>query len=79
MKCVICKNGETEAGLTTITLEREGTVIVVKLVPANICSNCGEVYLDDETSSVLLKKAEEASQAGVQVDVRSYSEQRSHL
>ena len=72
MTCVICKNGETQLGKATVTLEREDTTLVIKGVPAQVCANCGEEYVDEETSSCLLKTAEEAACAGVQVDVRQY-------
>ncbi len=72
MKCVICKQGETKVGKATITLERDGTTLVVKGVPANVCTNCGEEYVSEEITARLLKNAEEAAQAGVQVDVREY-------
>ncbi len=73
MKCVICKNGETRSGKATVTLEREGTTLVIKGVPADICANCGEEYVDEGTTARLLKSAEEATRAGVQVDVREYA------
>jgi hypothetical protein len=41
-------------------------------VPALICDNCGEEYVDEETTSRLLAIAEEAVRAGVHVDVRDY-------
>lgn len=44
MKCVICKRGETRQGKTTVTLERDGTTLVVKGVPASVCANCGEEH-----------------------------------
>ncbi len=72
MKCVICKNGETQPGKTTVTLEREGMTLVFKSVPADVCGNCGEAYVDEKISSQLLKTAEEAARSGVQVDVREY-------
>ncbi len=72
MKCVICRHGTTRPGKTTVTLEREGTTIVVKGVPARVCGNCGEAYVDEATSANLLNSAEEAVRAGVQVDVREY-------
>lgn len=72
MKCVICKQGETRPGKTTVTLERDGLTIVIKNVPAQVCVNCGEEYVDDKTTSRLLKTAEEAARAGVQVDIREY-------
>lgn len=73
MKCVICKQGETKPGTATVTLERQGTTLIVKDVPAQICENCGEEYVGEETSRRLLKSAEEAIIAGVQVDIRRYS------
>ncbi len=42
MKCAICKQGETQPGKATVTLERCGSVVVFKSVPTEICSNCGE-------------------------------------
>ena len=47
MNCVICKTGETEAGIATVTLTRGETVVMVKGTPAEICRNCGEYYLDE--------------------------------
>ena len=73
MICVICKNGEPQLGKATVTLEREETTLVVKRVPAQVCANCGEEFVDEETTSRLLKTAEEAACAGVQVDVRHYA------
>jgi len=70
MKCVICKHGETEAGHTTVTLERGQTLLVFRNVPAQVCANCGEAYVSEETTAQLLEEAEEAVRARVQVDVR---------
>lgn len=73
MKCVICKHGETHPGNATVTLERDSTTLVIKGVPAAICSNCGEEYLDENTAARLLDSAEQAALAGVMVEVRSYA------
>jgi YgiT-type zinc finger domain-containing protein len=72
MKCVICKQGETYLGTATITLVRNGMTLVVKSVPARVCENCGEEYVDEEITAKLLHQAEEAAQDGVQVDIREY-------
>ncbi len=72
MKCLICKHGNTKPGTMTATFERNGATIVVKAVPAEICEICGESYLSEEVSKKLLKQAEEAAKAGVQVDIRKY-------
>ena len=72
MKCVICKYGETRPGKATVTLERDGATLVIKGVPAEVCPNCGEEYVSEDTTARLLKSAEEAVKAGVKVDVREY-------
>jgi YgiT-type zinc finger domain-containing protein len=72
MKCVICKHGETRPGKATVTLEREGSTLVVQSVPATVCQNCGEVYVDEGTTKSLLTIAEEQARVGVKVDVREY-------
>ncbi len=72
MKCVICKHGETYPGLVTITLERDGLTFVFKGVPAEVCANCGEEYVDQDTTARLLKEAEEMVAAGTQVEIRQY-------
>jgi YgiT-type zinc finger domain-containing protein len=72
MRCVICKLGDTQPGTTTITLERGEMTLVVKGVPAQVCQNCGEVYVDEVISARVLGEAEAAVRAGVQVEVRTY-------
>ena len=72
MKCVICKLGETQTGKTTVTLERDAMTLVFKNVPAQVCTNCGESYVDETVSSYLLKTAEDAAHSGVQVDIREF-------
>ena len=73
MNCVICKQGQTQAGLVTVTLEREGAIVVFKRVPAEVCENCGEYYLSDEVTGDLLKRAEEAIASGAEVEIRRYA------
>lgn len=72
MKCVICRHGETEQGFTTVTLEKNGATIVFKHVPAHVCDNCGEKYVEGNVTAELLKKAQEIVENGVQIDIREY-------
>ncbi len=72
MKCMICKHGETREGTTTVTLEKGNSTIVFKEVPAQICDNCGEKYIDESTTKDLLKKARDIIKNGVEVDIRKY-------
>ena len=72
MKCVICKHGETEPGHATVVFERGESTLVFREVPARVCPNCGEEYVEDEVAAELLKAAESAIQTGVRVEVREY-------
>ncbi len=73
MKCVVCKQGKTHQGKATVTLDRNGTTLVIKSVPAQVCGNCGEEYVDESITVKLLQEAETASRAKVQVDIREYT------
>ena len=73
VKCVVCKKGETKAGTTTITLEKNGATLVFKSVPARVCAICGEAYVDGDITARLLKTAEEAARSGIQVEIRQYN------
>ncbi len=72
MKCLVCKEFETEDGMTTITLVRDNFTMVIKKVPARVCPNCGEAYVDAKVTADLLKTAEEMAESGAQVDIRQY-------
>ncbi len=73
MKCLICQHGETVQGETTVTLERANTTLVIKGVPAEVCENCGEAYVDEATTAVLLDEIKNASKLGVDVEVRRFA------
>ena len=73
MICPVCKHGNTASGTATVTLERDGVTLVFKNVPAMVCDNCGEEYLDEDVTVRLLETAEEAAATGVLVDVRRYN------
>lgn len=72
MKCVICKNGNTNPGIVTVTLQREESTIIFKNVPADVCENCGEYYLGENITDQLLKSAEEAVKKGAEVEILKY-------
>ncbi len=73
MKCVICKHGETQPGKATVTLHRGGSVTVIKDVPADVCRQCGEYFLDDLTTAQVLAMAEEAVKHHAEVEILRYA------
>ena len=51
---------------------KRNSTIVFKDVPANICDNCGEKYVNDNITKDLLKKANELIKNGMEVDIRKF-------
>lgn len=72
MKCVICKHGETIDSSSTVTIESGALTFVVKKVPARVCANCGEGYVDENVAEELFKTAGEVARSGAEIDVRHY-------
>jgi YgiT-type zinc finger domain-containing protein len=73
MICVICKTGTTSPGSTTVTLQRANSVIVIRDVPANICQDCGEYYLNEQVARKVYKLAEDAVQRNAEVEILHYA------
>ncbi len=72
MKCAICQNGSTTEGFTTLVLERDQT-IVVKNVPAQICSNCGEEYVSSAVNRDLLSRSQKEWEEGILLEVLNFA------
>ena len=73
MKCVICKTGETAPAYTTVTLQRAGTVVIIKEVPADVCQDCGECYLDEAVAPKVYAQAEDAVTRHAEVEIVNYA------
>jgi len=69
MKCVICKHGETAPGLVTVSLQRKETTVIFKNVPAEVCNNCGEYFLDENVTERLTTQAGNAVKDGAEVEI----------
>jgi len=72
MKCAICKYGETQAGVTTIVLEKNETILVFKQVPAQICDNCGEEYISSQTNQKVLERARYEMNKGISLELLDF-------
>lgn len=73
MMCTLCKNGATRPGTVTVTLERGKTVVVVRDVPADVCENCGEYYLDSPVAQEVYQRAEAAVARNAEVEILHYA------
>jgi YgiT-type zinc finger domain-containing protein len=72
MMCVVCKQGETRPGRTTMVLQRQGATVVINDVPAQVCENCGEEYVEELVADSVLASALASARAGVRVEIRDY-------
>ena len=52
MQCHFCA-GELKKGKTTYTLNRAGYHLLIDDVPAWICSQCGEVYFEENAVDMI--------------------------
>lgn len=73
MKCAICKTGEMQPGHVTVTLQRTDTVVIIKEVPAQVCQDCGEYYLDEPVAQRVYAQADDAAQRHAEVEVVQYA------
>jgi YgiT-type zinc finger domain-containing protein len=69
MKCVICKTGTMHKGKVTVTLEKNGSIILIKEVPAKICDVCEHYYLDETITREVLKRGKEGLLKGAELEV----------
>lgn len=71
-KCPTCGGKRTE-DTTTFTVDFGSGVVVVRNVPAAVCQQCGEEWLDEKTSAHLEELVEEAKENKLQVEVLQYA------
>lgn len=71
--CPLCK-GSIHEGNSTFTVDLGFGVVVVRDVPADVCSQCGEEWLSNATTEKLEKIVEAAREKHVTVEVARWSE-----
>ena len=71
--CFLCRNDELKPGITDTSITRGDFAIVVKGVPAERCTNCGEPYLTPAVSRRLKEQFKDAERTGVEFMVRRYT------
>ncbi len=54
MQCYMCK-GTIENKKTTFTVDLDGSIVVIKNVPSQVCTQCGEVSYSDAVARQIEK------------------------
>ena len=65
VKCMYCQ-GELKKGIAPFHVDRKNLHMVLDAVPAWVCEQCGEIYLDENEAEAiqdLVKTVEEKTQA----------------
>ncbi len=71
MKCPVC-GGTVKRGTTNLPVEIERGVLFIKGVPADVCVQCGEAFIPDETASLVEKIVARARDMKVELEVISF-------
>lgn len=69
--CPLC-GGVKKQGVTTFTVDLENTLVVVRNVPATVCSLCGNEWLSDEVAESIEQIVGEAKKEHRQLEVTHY-------
>lgn len=71
MKCPVC-GGTIKRETTNLPLELETGLLYVKNIPADVCSQCGEVFIPDEVAAELEKIVASARKQKAEIEVVDY-------
>jgi len=72
-KCPLC-GGDKKAGETIYSVELGFGVVVVRNVPATICSQCSEEWIDAVTAQKLEKMVGMARKNKLQIEMVAFTE-----
>lgn len=68
--CPICKIGTIQDNAkTSLAVEKEGTLIVIKNADAQICDNCGEVFHTVKTAQQIISVTNQTHFSGRELEL----------
>lgn len=73
MNCFMCK-GDLEEKKVNYVVDLEETIIIIKDVPARVCTQCGEQYFDDETAENIERIVNQLKQLATEITIVNYKE-----
>ena len=73
MKCLICKENLVDKKVNYF-VDLENTIIIIKGVPAKVCTECGEKFYEDETAENIDRIVDKLKELSAEVTVVNYKE-----
>ena len=73
MNCFMCRE-KLEEKKVNYMVDLEKTIIIIKGVPAKVCTVCNEQYFDDKTSQNIEKIVNKLKDLSTEVTIISYKE-----
>ena len=70
--CPLC-GGKKKTGVTTFPADLPSGVVVVRKVPATVCTQCGADWIDDRVAKQIENIVNDARKKRLQVEVTSFS------
>lgn len=71
-RCALC-GGTKKQGTTTFTAELGFGVVVIRKVPATVCTQCGADWIDNEIAAHIETIVENARKKHSQVEVTAFA------
>ena len=72
-RCYFC-GGKLEARLSMLPFVVGDSVVIIKQVPANICTQCGEAVMDSEVAKQVDRIIKQAQHSGFEVSIVDYQQ-----
>ena len=69
----MCKGDLIEKDVNYV-VDLEKTIIIIKSVPARVCTNCDEKFFDDEVAEKLEKMVDQLKELDTEVVIVNYKE-----
>ena len=70
-KCTFCK-GTLRDGISTFTVDLGNCIVIIRNVPSQICTQCGETYYSTEVMQQLYYIAQSMQQSMTDIAVVNY-------
>lgn len=74
MNCFMCKGNLEEKKVNYVVDLEDTIIIIIKGVPAKVCTQCGEQYFDDETAENIEKIVNQLKRLATEVTIVNYKE-----